>query len=199
MVGVVLLAACGGGDDAPAAPNTTVSDEGIGELESLAQSLLITVEGLGDPSFTDVGYEPREGGPCGIDVDAELPPSVLVGATFFSEDRGVVVLQEIRIYESTSAAEDAFDRAEVAHSCATSVDGLTTISDATDVTEDVGGDSARFITATGSGLHAQAVYVLVGDAVLTFGLGGQEPTDAAEITEIAAFGTGKVLAALEAG
>ena len=201
LVALSTLAGCGGDDGgdrnggtaaATTGPSTTatattsatdeegLADEGPGVLEELAQSLLIQPNELGDPSFADVGYTP--GGPvssCGGVAD-DPPPDVLAGTAIVSEPVATTVVEELRVYGTAEDATAAFDAAvsEAAPSCGAGVD----------VVGQVGAD--RAIAFTGASTY---VVALVADTLLAFHVEGT----ALDPLEVAAFGAGKVLAALE--
>lgn len=216
LVLVALAAACGGDDPAgPAATSTTTpaggdgaatlgdeladTEEGRTELVQLALELLVVPDDLGAASFTDAGYAPPEGpNACGVDVDAELPPSVLVGTALTAPD-GQSIVEELRVYGDVAAAEEAFAGHRDALACGTDGAG-TTFTAPVDVNDVVGADAAAEVGAVVEDEGGVRITALVGDAVLTFAV-SVPPATATPLDprEVAAFGVGKVLAALEAG
>lgn len=190
-------------DDEPADDTTTTTaedGEGIDPLEGLAQSLLITLDELAVEGFQDVGYTPTDGpNQCGVDLDAEHPNQVLVGTTLGHDQ--LAFQQEIRVYGSTQEAMVAFSAGVDGATCEGLPDG-TTFTEPTDVTEAVGGDQAIAITATNPTTEAVVVAVLLSDSVVSFTFvssppGSAESLGAPNPAEVAAFGVGKIEAALE--
>lgn len=182
---------------APTTP-TTADGEGIAELEALAQGLLITLDELAVPTFADAGYTPFEGAnECGVDVDGDLPPDALVGTILRDDTR--IFQQEIRVYASATAAAVGFDARVGAFACGTGGQG-TAYGEPVDVNDRVGADAAFAVTATNPQIEALLVTALVSDAVVSFVFTrppGEAPADLPDPVEVAAFGTGKILAALE--
>lgn len=205
---VLVLSACGSDDDGDETTTTggdetttTVDDEGISPLEDLAQSLLVTVDELGIADFQDAGYNPEQGpNQCGYDLDAEYPAEVLVGTTLGNSQ--LVFEQEIRVYPTSLEAQVAYASGVDGATCDDLPDG-TTFGEQIDLTEQVGGDSATGITVTSPALEGVVVVVLVSDAVVSFTFvgapGAAEASGAPNPAEVAAFGVGKILAALEQG
>lgn len=194
-----------GDEEAPEATTTTApSEEGPGAVESILQQLLVAPGEIGQGGFVDVGYTPTEGpNLCGVDVDADIAPSALVGTALESESQQLAVQQELRAYADPDQAAAAFAAGREGTSCATSTDGTRTLSEPTDVTGRVGGDEAFAVTVTGEGFDGLLVAVHVRDVIATFefagagaGEGGQA-AGALDPVEVAAFGVGKVLAYLE--
>jgi hypothetical protein len=195
IVVLLALAACGddGGDDGTPSSTresvTTASSEpdeeglageGTAVLEELAQTLLIQPAELGDAAFADQGYSPGSPvSPCG-GVGADPAPDVLAGTALASEPAATTVVEELRVYGSPEDAAAAFDGAAsaTAPACGTGVD----------VAAEVGAD--RAVAFTGDSTY---VVALVADTVLAFHVAGT----ALDPLEVAAFGAGKVLAALE--
>jgi hypothetical protein len=193
----VLGVGCGGDDDAStpptSAPITTTTaavsstfepgldEEGIAALEELLPDLLVSESELGDASYVDVGYSPGAGpGPCGLDVDASIPPSALAGTNLASEPLASSVQEEIRVYGSADESRMAFRSMVDASSCVP----------ARDVRTETGADEATAFPWEGG----TVIVARVADTVLTFAVSGQ----ALDHLEVAAFGVGRVLAALEA-
>ena len=171
-------------------------DEGIGDLQEVAAQLLVTADELGD-GFTDVGYVPSaEPNVCGFALDEEHPPDVLVGVRLDGSG-AFVVQQELRVYPSTEESAAAYDAAVAGTTCPPTVASLG------DVAEEVGADAATMFSETSPTVEAITVIAVVSDTVVTFRIDGTpgESTGAAPVDpiDLAAFGTGKILAALEAG
>ena len=199
-IALAALVAGGCGDDAERADDPTsttaaaagatttgvdepgVHDEGSGALEELAQTLLIQPAELGDPSYADVGYTPGAvAAACGGALDG-LAADVLAGASLASEPLATAVVQELRVYATAAEAATAFDAAAAAGGCGA----------AADVTTQVGADrSTAFVGDPATA--GTYVVALVADTVLAFHVLGT----ALDPLEVAAFGAGKVLAALE--
>lgn len=178
---------------------TTEDGEGIAAVEELAQSLLITQQELAVPTFFDAGYTPFEGpNECGVDVDASHPPDVLVG-TVLRDDQPRVFQQELRIYETPAAALAAFDARVGATSCGTGDQG-TTYGPPTDLAAVLEADHAAEVAATHPQVEGLLITAVVGDAVVSFVFArptGVSVDDLPDPREVAAFGIGKILAALE--
>lgn len=174
------------------------TEEGQTELEQLSLELLIAPEDLGGQSFTDAGYVPSEGpNECGVDVDADHPASVLVG-TGLSDADGRSIVEELRVFADVEAATDAFEARRTAWGCGSDGAG-TTFGEPTDVNEVVHADAGSEVTVVTEDQSGVVITALVGDAVLTFGVAAPAAAPPAlDPREVAAFGVGKVLAALEA-
>jgi hypothetical protein len=156
-----------------------LADEGIGALDELAQSLLIQEGELGDPPLADVGYTPGvTGAVCGGDVDTPHPADVLVGVVLESDTTAVV--EEIRVFADADAATAAYDAIMTATGCGA----------ASSVSPDVPADRAALFQAAGIGTF---VLAQTADTVLAFHVTGE----GLDPVEVAAFGAGKVAAALE--
>lgn len=168
--------------------------EGVTDLEQLALDLLILPPELGGGAFTDAGYVPVEGpNGCGIDVDGDVPPVILVG-TRLVDDAASTITEELRVYDDVTVAAQAQAAHAAGLDCGGDADG-TTYGPATDVNDVVGADAAVSIEVTGPSSSGLVVVAQVGDAVLTFDLTITDPGLAP--LDVAAFGVGKVLAALE--
>jgi hypothetical protein len=176
-----------------------LADEGDAQLADLALELLITPAELAGQTFVDTGYVPPEGaGPCGLDTDAAHPPDVLVG-TALADAEGRAITQELRAYPSTDTSAEAYAAHRDALACGTDGAG-TTFGPPTDVSEVVGAGAASEVTVTVEDESGVVVTALVADVVLTFRIAAPAATPATlDPREVAAFGVGKVLAALEAG
>lgn len=189
--------ATAGGDDDP---------EGIDDLESLAQSLLVQPGEIDTETLTfeDTGYvPPDEGGvnACGNPLtDSVVPPAVLVGTTLTEPTSGLQLLQEIRIYADEAEAGEAFDTGVEALGCGTSADGALTLDGPIDVTEEVGGDRASAFDLEAPETEGVLVAVHLSDSVVLFlftgSVGAAESVGAGSPLDVAAFGVGKILAAL---
>ncbi len=101
------------------------------------------------PSFVDTGYLPGPG-PCGADLDGQVPVEVLVGAELESPAPTAVVRQELRVYADDAAVGQAF---------AGAVGGCGEV---TDRTVELGFDA--FSAPVDGG---QVVVVLLSDAVIS--------------------------------
>ncbi len=170
---------------APAVTSTTedLSGEGIGELESVLADLLIREGELGDPTLLDAGYTPPEGGgPCGVDIDSQLPPASLVGAAFESAENELRVLEELRAYDTVDDAVAAVSSLRAGPACG----------GAADVAAELDADEA-FLVETPERANV-VVVARVADVVAAFDVTGE--TDQ---RQIAAFGIGKISAFIEAG
>jgi hypothetical protein len=177
---------------------TTVTDEGNLAIEQFAQSTLITLEELALEGFTDLGYTPSPGpNQCGFDIDATHPAAVVVGTDLGSDT--LRFLQEVRVYETPAAAETAFQAGLEGTQC-TPEDG-TQIAAPIDVTTDVDAQQAVLISATRDDLNVVVVAALLSDAVVSFNFAGApadiEAAGAPHPVEVAAFGIGKIKAAME--
>jgi len=199
LVLAVLVTAAACGDDAGSGDEQTASTapvtatsiteteegveaEGSGDLEELAQTLLVQPAELGDPSYTDVGYTPGAvAAVCGGALDG-LPADVLAGTALASDPLGTRVVQELRVYPTEDDAGAAFDAAAGAAGCG----------EGADVNADVGADRATAFVGEPNDAGTYVV-ALVADTVLAFHVVGT----ALDPLEVAAFGAGKVLAALE--
>ena len=197
VVAAVVTAGCGGDDDASddddAAPaststsaaitTTTAADEdglageGTGVLDELAQTLLIQAAELGDASFADAGYSP--GAALGAVWRPRRGPGTRrpgrdrarLGVDGDDGDRGAPGLRLARGRRRRPLPPPP---------------ALCTAG--TDVAAQVGAD--RALAFAGESTY---VVALVADTVLAFHVTGT----AVDPLEAAAFGTGKVLAALE--
>jgi hypothetical protein len=204
---LVAVAAGCAGDDAPpegdaaggggatattAAPTTTADPEGIGDLEALAPELLVTAADLG-AGTEDLGYAPAPPPAlCELDLDAQHPVAVHAGTTL--RQGAYVLTQVVRVLDGEPAAAAAFDAWVAAEpSCRPANPPVT---GPQDVNDRVGADRAVLFRVTTRGGEAVLVVALVGDALVSFDhsvpTGGPDPVD------VAAFGVGKILAALEA-
>jgi hypothetical protein len=174
------------------------TEEGQTELERLGLALLVVPADLVGQSFVDAGYVPEEGpNGCGIDVDADHPSSVLVGTGLVDAD-GRSIVEELRVYPDVAAAQAAYEVHRTALGCGTDGAG-TTFGPAVDVNDVVGADAAEEVAVVVEDAQGVVVVALVGDAVLTFATSAPAATPATlDPRELAAFGVGKVLAALEA-
>ncbi|MBA2281600.1 MAG: hypothetical protein H0W25_10265 [Acidimicrobiia bacterium] len=181
-------------------------DEGIDEIESLAQSLLVEAGEVSTDTLTfeDSGYTPPDAdrpNACGApSTDSVVPPQVLVGTSLTEPASTLVFQEEIRVYVDEAEAGEAFAAGVEALSCGTSIDGTVTIDGPTDVAEEVGGDEAVAFAVRAEAIEGVLVVVRVSDAVVLF-LFTAPPGVAAEILapdplEVSAFGIGKILAAL---
>jgi hypothetical protein len=185
---------------APATTSTTVASaedtEGISELEALAPALLVAGAELPLVGLQDLGYAPPAG-PAGCDfvLDDEVPPDLHVGTALGSN--GVAFVSEaIRVYPDAATAAEAFDAAVGNEpGCRAAYDELT---GPTDVNDRIGADRAVTFTMVDRGGPTEVVYALVGDALVAFVF--PPPADPAgpPALDVAAFGVGKILAALEA-
>lgn len=183
-----------GAPDDPGDPSTTttVDGEGISELEVLAADLLVLGPELG-VAAQDLGWAPPGPSTCGFDLDAEHAVDVVAGTTLLT-DNGTFE-QVLRVYPDTESAAEAYDAA-VDHEAECNFEsGAAT--GPTDVSGEVGADAAAsFSQSTRSG-NLVRITTHVADAVVTFSLSGQVGFVLDPI-EVAAFGIGKILAALEA-
>ncbi len=184
--------------------SSTVDDlggEGLGDLDALVPSLLITLDELAVEGFEDLGFTPSPGpDACGSDVDAEHPADVTVGTTLGANN--VSVTETIRVYPATEAAAGAQVAFVNSLGCDVHSSGVT-VSEVADITARVGAEEAAAITATGPDIEATLVVARVGDAVVSFTFAGTPGAAAAagapDPLDVAAFGLGKILAALEQG
>jgi hypothetical protein len=174
------------------------TEEGQTELEQLSLELLVAPEDFGGQSFADAGYVPSEGpDECGVDVDADHPPSVLVGTGLTDAD-GRSIVEELRVFPDVESAAGAFEAHRTALACGTDGAGAT-FGEPADVNEVVHADAASEVTLVAEDRSGVVITALVGDAVLTFGVAAPAAAPPAlDPREVAAFGVGKVLAALEA-
>lgn len=180
------------------ADELATTEEGDTGLEQLSLELLVVPADLAGQSFVDAGYVPTEGpNGCGVDVDAVHPTSVLVGTGLADAD-GRSIVEELRVYADVAAAQAAYDAHRTALACGTDGEG-TTYGPAVDVNDVVGADAAEEVAVVVEDAQGVVVVALVGDAVLTFATSAPAATPATlDPRELAAFGVGKVLAALEA-
>lgn len=184
--------------------SSTVDDlggEGLGDLDALVPSLLITLDELAVEGFEDLGFTPNPGpDACGSDVDADHPAEVTVGTTLGMNELSVT--ETIRVYPTAQAAAAAQLAFVNSLSCDVHPPDVT-VSEVTDVNPRVGADEAAAITATGPDIEATLVVARVGDAVVSFTFAGTPGAAAAagapDPIDVAAFGVGKILAALERG
>lgn len=160
----------------PADP--TLDGEGFGDIEAFAPDLLLVGGDLG-PSFVDTGYLPGPG-PCGADLDDQVPVDVLVGTELESPGPAAVVRQELRVYADDAAAGQAF---------AGAVGGCGEV---TDRTVELGFDAFSAPVAGG-----QVVVVLLSDAVISLVVTGD--TTAVDPIRTATTAVEKVLAASATG
>lgn len=174
-------------------------EEGHTELVEFAIGLLVSPADLAGRSFEDAGYAPAEGpGGCGVDLDADHPADVLVGTTLADAD-GRSITEEIRVFAGTDAAAEAFEAHRDALACGTDGAG-TSFGPATDVNDVVGADAASEVAVTTEDESGATITALVADTVLTFRSTAAAATPpGVDPREVAAFGVGKVLAALESG
>lgn len=174
------------------------SEEGHTQLVELALGLLIEPEELAGSAFTDAGYVPEEGtNGCGVDPDAEHEPDVLVGTALVDPD-GRTITEELRVYADTDASAAAFATHRDALDCGTDGAG-TTFGEPVDVSGPVGAGAATEVAVTVEDEAGVVISALVADTVLTFRISAPAATPPAlDPREVAAFGVGKVLAALEA-
>ena len=199
---VALFGACSDDEPTPDAASTTTTtevteeevhdDEGVGDLQEVAAQLLVTADELGT-GFADAGYVPgTEPNACGFALDEEHPPDVLVGVRL--DGGGSFAQQELRVYPNTEASAAAYDAATEGSTCPPAVSSLG------DVADEVGADAATMFREASPTGDATTVVAVVSDTVATFRVegppGGAPPVDP---IDLAAFGTGKLLAALEAG
>lgn len=206
-VAVLLpVSACRGSDDGEPRPSggtsttgasTTVAvtedPEGTSELELVAHALLITGAELGVTQAVDLGYSPpQDPGECGFATDAEHPADIHVGTRL--DIQTAVVEEVLRIYRDPAAAEAAF-QARVLLTCdlpLTDAGGTGPV----DVNDRMGADQALAFSGTDSSGAFALVVTLLSDAVVSFSLRGA--VDASiDPVDLAAFGVGKILAALE--
>jgi hypothetical protein len=180
------------GGTADTTGTTDLDGEGISELEALAGELLIRGDELGVPT-QDRGYTPALPPGCPYDLDEDHPPDVHVGTTLHT-DNGTFV-EVLRVYPDTDAARAAFTAAVDNEPGCSFADRDAT--GPVEVNERVGADAAvRFEAADRSG-NTVRITTRVADAVVTFSLAGQVGF-VLDPVEVAAFGVGKILAALEA-
>lgn len=180
-------------------PTTTVDAEGISELEALAPGLLIAAAELGIEGARDLGYAPTDTSPrCDFDLDVEHAVDVHVGTTL--EAGGYTVTEIIRVLAEPGAAADAFDAWVANEGPCRPPDPEVT--GPVDVNDRVGADRAVSFTVPTRGGAAVLVVALVGDALVSFDQSGvpMAPDGAylLDPLDVAAFGVGKILAALEA-
>lgn len=187
------------GDEGADAGHDELSEleEGHTALVDFAVDLLVGSADLAGQSFEDAGYTPTEGpGPCGTDLDADHPADVLVGTTLADAD-GRRITEEIRVFAGTDEAADAFEAHRGALACGGDGAG-TTFGAATDVNDVVGADAASEVAVTSEDGSGVVITALVADTVLTFRIAAPSVTPSSlDPREVAAFGVGKILAALE--
>jgi hypothetical protein len=107
------------------APVTTagIEGEGLAEIESVAQGLLLSPSGLNDPSFVDAGYAPDVVVPCEpAGTTPPVTPLTLAGTVLRSEARNTTVIEELRVYATPESAVMAFEEAASMTPCATGID-----------------------------------------------------------------------------
>ncbi len=211
---VLALAACGGDDDAAddttttgAAEETTTTEApeeettttaaDAGDLEALFDRLLLQPEDL-DPTFVDAGYEPsNEGGPCGVSVDDEFPPSAQDGTTLASEEYQLAMVEEIRIYADEAESLAAFQRAVEALSCGPNTEDPTiALGEISDVSDQLGTEGFA-VPVTGADVEGAVIVARITDAIVVFQFqgapGAAEAVGAPQPIEVAAFGVDRII------
>jgi hypothetical protein len=220
---VLLVAAgCGGGDptttsasaptgpsttsagptttttSAPEVTTTTLDGEGISELEALAPGLLVAATELTlTGGVQDLGYTPPGPLPaCDFVLDDEVPPDLHVGTSLGPSAGLTYVVEAIRVYPDEATAAAAFDAAVANEEpCRAHQQGFT---GPTDVNDRMGADRAVSFGALDRGGATEVFYALVGDALVAFVFPPPGDPSQPPPTDVAAFGIGKILAALEA-
>ena len=176
--------------------STTVDGEGISELEALAPGLLLAAGELGVPGIEDLGYTPPGSlPPCDFVLDDEVAADLHVGTTLGVNGLPYVV-EAIRVYPDEATAADAFDAAVANEEpCRAHQQAFT---GPTDVNDRIGADRAASFGVVDQGGPTEVVYALVGDALVAFVFPPPGDPSQPPPIDVAAFGVGKILAALEA-
>lgn len=147
------------------AEDTDDADQAAAE-EALAE-LLVTPEDLGE-GFTEGPYDPVEGGPCGTDPDVEFPPLFRNGRAMQHEEAQLGMLHELRVYDTDETASSAFEAATFAVGCgADTVDGIFTLGEVTDISEEMGTD-AFAVEISGGDIEGVMIVALYSDLLSVY-------------------------------
>jgi hypothetical protein len=155
---------------------TTVA-EGATDLAGL----LVMAEDVG-AGFTEQPYETStEPGPCGISIDEASPYDDIAGTVLGQEELQLFMQHEIRAYADAAAAAEAMAAAQEGFGCgAETTEPGVMLGEVTDVTGDVGGESAFGVevTAENEGISGALIAVQVGPVISVYQFQG--PDDVSE-------------------
>jgi hypothetical protein len=146
---------------------TAASTDGTGvtpdAYEVILRGLLLTAEEIG-PTFSESEFVGGDGTtPCGVDVESQHPTVATAGTQLNSDDPELVMVQEIKAYETEEEAAAAFALATTGFDCG-SGDGFE-FGDVTDVSAELGTEA--FALTVASDVSEGAMFVaLYSDAIV---------------------------------
>lgn len=129
--------------------STTLDGAAAAQLQALIGQVLLRPDDVGVDGFVASKPKLSPEAPCGLNLQRDFP-SVADGATqLVAEDKGVALVEVIRVYPSENDAGDAYDAIlDTGLGCPESTDGSTKITSLGDVSADV--------APTGVDLQAEA-------------------------------------------
>jgi hypothetical protein len=193
---VTTTTAAAAAGEATTTTAATEETDGISELEALAPELLVAAAELPVAGIGDLGYSPAGSLPgCDFVLDDEVPPDLNVGTSLGANGLAFVT-EVIRVYSDADAAASAFATAVANEEPCRSHE--QSFSGPTDVNDRIGADRAVAFSALDRGGPTEVVYALVGDALVSFEFPPPADPTGPPPLDVAAFGVGKILAALEA-
>ncbi len=159
------------GDTTPdtTADTTGTSTAGTGtgtsraDAEAALKTLLLTPAEVG-PTFVEDTYTPGNGTtPCGINVEGQVPSIASTGTQIDSNEPLLALIEQIKVYDTTAEAKNAFDLASTGFACGSTE--TVTLGDLTDVSAQLGIPSFA-VNVAANGTEGVLILALEKDAIV---------------------------------